>query len=109
MCAGSLGLTGWRLSLGGRRQLEVERGAAPDVARIANHAAVGIDDAVAYRQTEAGALPHWLRRKEGLEELRLVLDSHARPVVLHFDADLPAGFEEPDQDAALAAIGSLDR
>ena len=56
----------------GRGQFEEERRAAALVVRIADHAAVRVDDAVAHRQAEAGALADGLRREERLEQLALV-------------------------------------
>jgi hypothetical protein len=55
----------FRVGIGG--EFEEERRAAALVVHIADHAAVRVDDAVAHRQAEAGALPDWLRREERLE------------------------------------------
>src|SRR5947209_16187959 len=95
----------------GRRggQLEKEHRAAPFVGAIPDGPAVGIDDAVAHRQSEAGALAHRLRDEERLEQLRFILRADPRSIVEHFETDSPAHVVHPDHDAPFAALRRLER
>src|SRR5436189_3355122 len=92
-----------------RRELEKKRRAAPVVGPVANRAAVRVDDAVAHRQTEAGAFADRFRREERLKEFRLVFRPDAGSVVEHFEPDLAAGVVQADQNATLLAAFGLDR
>src|SRR5262245_17596661 len=76
---------------------------------MADHAAVGFDDAVADREAEARALADRLGGEERLEQFRLVFRQDAGPVVLHLEPDLPAGVEDADQNPPLRTARRFDR
>src|SRR5215218_5929586 len=92
----------------GGRQLEEERRAAPLIAQTADRAAVGIDDAVADRQAEAGPLADRLGREERLEQLGLIARVDAGAVVEHFEPDAAAGVADAHQNAAALRRRRLD-
>ena len=88
---------------GGRGgQLEVEDRAAGGRAAIADAAAERVDDAVADRQAEAGALADRLGREERLEQLGLVVGRNARAGVLDLEDDAVVLVARADGDAARA-------
>ena len=73
-----------RLGGGDGGQLESEHGAVRH-ALGGEPPAVLLDDAVRYREPEPRALPHLLRREEGLEDARHDLGRDAGAVVLELD------------------------
>src|SRR5207244_12342018 len=79
------------------------------VSLVPDRSTVRLDDSVADRQPEAGALPYRLRGEERLKELRLVFRRHARTIVVDLEAYFLADVEESDQDAAFHPADSLDR
>src|SRR5919109_1506501 len=82
-----------------RRQLEVEDGAARWRPAIPHLPAHRIDDAVAHRQPEAGALPDRLRREERLKQLGFVIRRDAGTGVLDLEKDALAFVARSDSDA----------
>src|SRR5687767_12382055 len=81
-------------------QLEIEDGAAGGCAAIADAAVERIDDAVADREAEAGALPDWLRRIERLEQLGFVVRWNAGAGVFDLEQHLAVLVARPDRDAS---------
>src|SRR5207249_4605684 len=69
---------------GRRREIEVEDGAAGGRAAASNAAAERVDDAVADREPEAGALPDRLGREERLKQLGFVVGGNAGAGILDF-------------------------
>ena len=96
---------------GADRQLDGERRAAapaPDFTR--DPAAVLLDDRVGDGQAEAGALADFLRREERIEDPRLHVLRHPRPVVVDLEDDRVALEIVPGaEDQRAAAVGAEHR
>src|SRR5581483_3816424 len=71
-----------------RRQHNREARQPSRIALDADLAAVVLDDAVAHRKPEAGALAHVLGGEERIEHLADVLGGDAGAVVFEFDAQM---------------------
>ena len=91
---------------GAGRQLHRERRAALRLRLERDAAAVLLDDRVGDRQPEAGALADLLGGEERIEDLRLHVFRHARPIVVDLEHDRVAIEVVPgaeDQRAAAVA------
>src|SRR5678815_1383828 len=80
----------------------MESRATPRFALDADLTVVILDDPIAHRQAEAGALPRGLGREEGLEAAPLYVGRNSRTAIAH--ADLNLARRRRGTDAQYAAL-----